>query len=459
MWTLSEFSLDESGADLQVIELRARYVDGVAIWLNGVPVARRGVTASGPPLRGADRSHGPEWESFFVPVTPGLLRIGVNLVAIEVRPRRGATPRLELEVVGRRGGRMVRGPMVHGDRDGRFVIAVETDIPTRATLAWGPAGELATRAESPIGLRHRFVLAGAPPATAIDYQVAIDGVPGAIHRFATWPGAGAVLRVAVYGDVRSGHDAHARLIDAIRAEAPDLVVVSGDLVLRGNDEADWQRFFAIAGPLLATTPYYSVVGNHDLGRSGDLGRRMTELFGFPAEARADAEPTGWYSFDVAGVHFAMLDSNAYGDPAQVKWLTADLAAARRAGARAIVAFTHDGPFSRGPHGGNPIAARDYVPMLARAGTALLVGGHDHLYQRGQQGGLDYIVSGGGGAPLYPIRCGGPGRPTCAQADGLRHVASEHHYVMLSIYPEFLELCPKRLDRTPLEPCVTYRRRR
>jgi 3',5'-cyclic AMP phosphodiesterase CpdA len=154
----------------------------------------------------------------------------------------------------------------------------------------------------------------------------------------------------------------------------------------------------------------------------------------------------------------MLDSNAYADSAQRAWLEADLTAARGPGrrTRAIFAVTHDGPFSRGTHGGNRTAARDYVPILTRHRVTLLFSGHDHIYQRGRMSDLDYIVTGGGGAPLYRLTCGVPGRPACKTDDGMLHAAREHHYVMVTVYPSHLEACARFLDRTPLEPCVTYK---
>jgi 3',5'-cyclic AMP phosphodiesterase CpdA len=152
----------------------------------------------------------------------------------------------------------------------------------------------------------------------------------------------------------------------------------------------------------------------------------------------------------------MLDSNAYSDSAQRAWLEADLAAARKRGARAIFAVTHDGPYSRGTHGGNKTAVRDYVPILTRHQVTLLFSGHDHIYQRGRMDELDYIVSGGGGAPLYRLTCGVAGRPACKTDDGMLHAAKEHHYVMVTVYPTHVETCARFLDRTPLEPCVTYK---
>jgi hypothetical protein len=114
-------------------------------------------------------------------------------------------------------------------------------------------------------------------------------------------------------------------------------------------------------------------------------------------------------------------------------------------------MTHDGPAAR-LHGGNAIARARYVPILARHRVDLLISGHDHIYQRGQMGGIRYVVSGGGGAPLYGIRCGIAGRPKCAIDDGMLHVAREYHYGVITIGRD-LEFCPRRPDGTLLEKCI------
>ena len=66
-----------------------------------------------------------------------------------------------------------------------------------------------------------------------------------------------------------------------------------------------------------------------------------------------------------------------------------------------------------------------------------------------------MVSGGGGAGLYPISCGVAGKRRCKIEDGMAHGAKEHHYVLVSAYPDFIEVCPKLVDGTALEPCVKY----
>jgi 3',5'-cyclic AMP phosphodiesterase CpdA len=333
-------------------------------------------------------------------------------------------------------------------------IVVETDRPARVDVAWtgDPAGgERHAAAVTGDGRRHLAELAGLPPAARVAYEVSVDGAKVVAASFATAPRAGDIVRLAVYGDVRGGHATHAALVGHLVDDAPDAVLFTGDLVLRGTDEGDWQRFFAIAQPLLATTPYYPVLGNHDVGAAGDRQRRFADRFALPPAPPGRPAGAAYYSVDVGEVHVVALDSNAYDVAAQRAWLEQDLAAAD--GARAVIAITHDGPFSRGTHGGNPLAARDYVPVLARHHVAVLFSGHDHLYQRGVAGGLPYVVSGGGGAPLYPVRCGVRRRPRCHDDDGMIAFASAHHDVLVTVYPTGLELCPRLADGSPLEPCV------
>jgi hypothetical protein len=162
----------------------------------------------------------------------------------------------------------------------------------------------------------------------------------------------------------------------------------------------------------------------------------------------------WYSLDLADIHFVFLDSNAYERTEQELWLEADLAAARARGVRAILALTHDGPYSRGLHRGNDVARERYVPILAKHHVDLLVAGHDHLYQRGEAGGIRYVVSGGGGAPLYQPTCGVARKPKCAE-DGMKKLLVEFHYIVVSLGKDTLEMCARGSNGKLLERCSRY----
>lgn len=450
LFAITNFELTGEHTGLRVLEIRVRYRDGLIVSLNGVEVARQAL--DGPSVRGlASRPHGPEWETFYVPAAPNLLRLGTNVIAIEVHPGgRREAPELAIDVVGRRDLGIVRGPIVGEVGVSSAMIRVETDPNLGAKLEWGIGSALDHEVTSVPGRVHEFTLSELPARTKISYRVRAGGTQSATYALQTAPAAGDVVRIGVYGDVRGGHDVHRRIVDAMLGEALDVVTVTGDMVLRGSDEGDWQRFFTITRALLAQLRYLPAIGNHDVG----WNRTDPDVFALPPGPAGRPDRTYWYSLQIGDVHLVFLDSNAYERSEQEAWLEADLGAARSKGARAIIAFTHDGPYSRGIHKGNAVARDRYVPILVRHHVDLLIAGHDHLYQRGEHGGLRYLVSGGGGASLYKVSCGIAGKPKCPE-DGMKKVLSEHHFVVLTITKETLEMCPRRSDGKLLEPCQRY----
>jgi len=456
---VTRFTLDADDQGLVMLELRMRYRDGVAAWLNGVEVVRRALDRSKGPLEPAERPHGPEWETFYIPVGPHLLHLGTNTLAVELRPsRRRTAPTAQVELIGRRDRGIVRGPLLSDVGATTAELRVETDPGTAAVLEWGTGDALDRRAVSPPGRRHTFPLAGLPANGRVRYRVSAGASVTPIYAFHTLPGAGDVVRIGIYGDVRGGHDVHRRLVEAMLAEPLDAIGVTGDLVLRGTDGGDWQRFFAITEPLLAQVLYLPAIGNHDLGWKKVTGQ-ADAVFPLPPGPPGLPPDAHWYSYDVADVHLVFLDSNAYDRAEQLRWLDDDLAQARARDARAILVVTHDGPYSRGYHRGNVDAQTRYVPILKKHRVDLVFSGHDHIYQRGEIGGIRYIVTGGGGAPLYAATCGGPGKRACAVADGMQAFAREHHFLVLTIDDRTIEMCPRRVDGRLLESCTRYRLRR
>lgn len=450
LFAVTTFSLAREHQGLRVIEIRLRYHDGCAVWLNGTEVARRSL--DGGTMALAARPHGPEWETFYVPVAPGLLRLGDNVLAIEVHPSsRRESPELAADVIGRRELGLVRGPVITDVTATTATISIETDQNLDAALEWGIGQTLDHRVTSAPGRIHRFMLDALPPRTKITYRIHAGATQTELLAFHTAPSPGDPIRIGVYGDVRGGHDIHHKLVEAMLGEGLDLVAVTGDMVMRGTDDGDWQRFFAVTRELLAQLRYVPAIGNHDLGKN----RTDPDVFELPTGPAGRPDHAYWYSLDLADVHLVFLDSNAYEKPEQEAWLDADLAAARQRGVRAIIALTHDGPYSRGIHRGNLVARDRYVPILAKHHVDLLIGGHDHMYQRGEAGGVRYLVSGGGGAPLYQPSCGVAGKPKCPE-DGMQKLLVEYHYIVLAIDRDTMEMCPRRSDGKLLEKCQRYR---
>jgi len=147
------------------------------------------------------------------------------------------------------------------------------------------------------------------------------------------------------------------------------------------------------------------LGNHDVRVQG--GRYQHELLGI----RGD-----FYRRAVGDVALFLINSNR-SVAAQRRWL--DQALASSAAPWKIVAFHHP-PFSCGEYSGVAEMRRQLAPLFEEHGVKLVLSGHDHNYQRfGPRNGVTYVVHGGGGAGLYPLRSCPSGFPKRRAARAVR----------------------------------------
>ena len=451
-----QFDVGPELGKLRSATLRLRYQHGFAAYLNGTEIARRRLDPAAEPGTLSTEVHGPEPESFVVPLggSANLLRPKGNILAVEVHPRTaGRVAFLEAELFGSDGPRAIRGPyfLRIGERDAELVV--DTDLPTPASVVWGTECPECRRSD-PASTHHVFVLDKLHANTSCPYEVRLGDRSLGASSFHTQATAGHPVRFVAYGDVRSGHDTHAQLNERLLVEDPDFAILTGDLVDRGSDEGDWERFFDVARRLLAHIVLYPAPGNHEYARLGRGAARFMQLFR-PGAPKL-GEDGAYYSFDVAGLHFVALDSNQYRSPRQAVWLDHDLGEARRRGARGLFVYAHAPPYSSGLHGDDAIAISDYVPIMIKHKVTLFFGGHDHHYERGRVGEFDYVVSGGGGAELRAQRCGLPGRKPCGSR--VLALVNDFHYVLVEVIGKLVRLCPRRLDGSPIEACVQLKLR-
>ncbi len=458
-------------ARVRVLDLRVAYGDGFIAYLDGREVARRGMAPSG---TAAEWPHGPEVERVSVPIPAPGLPAGGSTVALEIFAwplRHVALPTAPsaLPSVGAASGvRIVRGPYLNARPNGRgqleMVVRWQTDLPAKAKVSFGradrkgPVRELAVAAATDGTATLDGLAAGAAYWYRLDVDAGAGDVAAGEGRFETTPPAPAPVRFAVYGDMRyPGHEAHRAVVEGLVKEAPPFVLNTGDLTDLGSEESNWQKYFEITAPLGAIAPVVPALGNHDGERRGAGALITAGLFGLPA-------PNLWTSFDVSGVHFVLLSTNQMTDPAQRDWLRDDLARARRHHARAIFAFCHEGPWSHGIHGSSDVMVREYAPLLAAAHVDVLFSGHDHIYERGvgttPEGKLVYVVTGGGGAPLYPTSCRAASGPPLVDTRAHRPcppsvlaLTQTYHYIMVEVAKSGITMCPKHPDGTPVEPCI------
>ena len=129
----------------------------------------------------------------------------------------------------------------------------------------------------------------------------------------------------------------AAAVEAVRAHAPDAVLLSGDLAENAADE-EYEQLRELLEPL--GVPAYVLPGNHDDRRA------LHRHFGVPGGA---GEPVQ-YSVDLGPLRLVVLDATIPGEDAgalgaeQLEWLDAELAAAPDA--LTLIAMHHP-PFVTG----------------------------------------------------------------------------------------------------------------
>jgi hypothetical protein len=283
------------------------------------------------------------------------------------------------------------------------------------------------------------------PGTSYDYVASVGGVALAKGHFKTAPpnDSSGPLTFCVYGDNRSDEAAHASVVHGLLQSPCEFLINTGDLVQSGADPDDWQSFFDVEAPLLPDHPIFAAIGNHELFHDPS-GSTFLHYLGFPGEG---TQPTAPYcTVRIGNVRFFFLDAmHDWSSGEERQWLERELSLADAEPSLVWrVAVAHAGPWSVGPHGPNEKFVSAHIPeLLAQHKVDLFVSGHDHLYARGDGGGTKYIVSGGGGAPLYSV---------VSQPPSSRRAVSAYHFVEVTTDGDSLRIVARRPDGSELDRC-------
>ena len=318
---------------------------------------------------------------------------------------------------------------------GRDVAAVTRHYPASAT---GMAFDY---------YQHEAAVAGLAPATTYAYDLFVGStdVNPSADRFTTAPapGSGRAQFIA-FGDSGTGSTDQRALAAVMNADTFDFAMHTGDIAYGnsgGTGDATYATyhtwFFGIYRDWLRRRPFFPAPGNHDVRAGTSWGRAYLNLFVLPDHAGDGAYPDHaerYYSFDYGPVHFVSLDTEgAFVDLArraeQLRWLEADLTSTPLLWR---VAYLHRSPYSSGSEHGSDLAVRQaFGPLFEKYNVQIALSSHDHGYERSvpwrasadtSRQAVTYIVTGGGGGPLYPV---GQNAWTAA-------AASRHHYVKVTI---------------------------
>lgn len=290
----------------------------------------------------------------------------------------------------------------------------------------------------------------------------------------------------VYGDTRGRRDGvsiqyeHSLIVDSMLAQIKRLrssqypvrfVLQSGDAVLDGREVQEWNISFV---PLInrltreGNVAYFLVPGNHEMIQS-QMGLRnylnaVSALI--PPEGSSHRLEGGTaYSFGYGNTFVLALDANTAGDNKQYQWVKGQLESLNRDRYRNVIVFCHQAPFSSGPHGGAYVEPQTaelrsrYMPLFNAHHVSAIFSGHEHLFEHwierySDASGahrMDLVVSGGGGAPIYPYT-GEPDLRDYLKSNEEGKVSLEHlvkpgteeaptpyHYVVVRVDGDYLDM--------------------
>ncbi|MDE2490135.1 MAG: metallophosphoesterase, partial [Elusimicrobia bacterium] len=250
--------------------------------------------------------------------------------------------------------------------------------------------------------------------------------------------AGAPVRFAVIGDAEPGRfwfsrvlynpdrGVFWRLLARADRSGADFIVQLGDMVSRGIAR-NFRAFFRRLREAAPRTPYLTVAGNHDRRKPHGItdSRLYRALFG-----------TSSYAFDRAGWRFVFLDnSDGRLTRDRLEWLDSVLKKGRP-----TLVFTHMPPAPLGEwtdfgafkgSGGFREGAKAFMRLMSERGVSRVYLGHVHAFGVLERGGVRYVLTGGGGSPLYP----GPVK------------ARFHHWLEVEAGPSGLAETVRRADGT------------
>ena len=176
--------------------------------------------------------------------------------------------------------------------------------------------------------------------------------------------------ITAAGDIAASGGSQAATATLVTTINPTAALTLGDNAYENGALGDYSSFYQPSwGSFLNKTD--PVPGNHDYQTSGAGG--YFSYFG----ARA---PAGYYSYEVGSWHLIALNSEIAhtAGSAQDSWLLNDLASHPNA---CTLAYWHKPRFSSGTSHGSDTGFTRFWQDLYAADAELVLGGHEHNYER------------------------------------------------------------------------------
>lgn len=184
-----------------------------------------------------------------------------------------------------------------------------------------------------------------------------------------------------------------------------------------NDDVDFlmQPYRWVEG---AGIPWWITWGNHDVETESRI-RAVEQTFD---------DPPRWTLHEWGRVDVVILDSNQVDSLPQAAFFLNAMGESERP----TILVLHHPPYSCTHREDTVRTINQWVSILDED-VVLVLAGHDHSYQRYESDGIQYVVTGGGGAPLHDLQSCPVGHPE--QLAG----AAIHNFVVLRQIDGAIEL--------------------
>jgi tartrate-resistant acid phosphatase type 5 len=225
-------------------------------------------------------------------------------------------------------------------------------------------------------------------------------------RFSIIP-AGKKIRLVAFGDYGTAHlsdprykthqAALAKVLQSFhRKHKLDFGLTTGDnfypTSFASPDDSAWQISWARLYDKLEI-PFYISLGNHDWGEpAGPLSQHI-----YSRTSKSWRFPSYYYTYTAGPVQFFALNTNEL-SARQLKWLEDELASSS---AKWKIVYGHFPAYEQTDYSvTNP--QRLLVPLFKKYGVDMYLCGHHHTMQHWTIDGIDYVVTGAGGAATYSL---------------------------------------------------------
>src|SRR5262245_5574412 len=161
---------------------------------------------------------------------------------------------------------LTRGPSVWEHEPTSFRVAFKTSANVQGQIEWGPTEALGNTTNGPSTSNHAIRITGLLPDHFYWYRVRLLGAAATpVFRTRTFASSGSDVSFFVFGDCGIGDSNQTRIANLCHGWDWDLGLLPGDIVYEDGAAADFDpRFFVPYGQALGATPFFPVLGNHDV---------------------------------------------------------------------------------------------------------------------------------------------------------------------------------------------------